>query len=142
MLRLLVVLFTVCEVVTVVASVKLLGGWLTLGLAVAAFWLGTVLLRRQGLRTAESFVRQMQFGQAPMVEAWDGACLMAAAFLFMLPGLFSDFIAVLLLLPFVRQGLKSWLFNSRLTRGNYWFDDKAVPKGQVIDAEWHEIRRD
>lgn len=142
MFRMLIILFTICEVITLVASVKLLGGWLTLGLAIMAFWAGGLLLRHQGLVTAESFVRQLEFNQAPLREAWDGACLMGAAFLLMIPGLFSDALALLLLMPFIRRGLKTWLFNSRLTRGHYWFDNSALGKGQVIDADWHEIRRD
>jgi UPF0716 protein FxsA len=144
MLGFFILLLTFCEVVTVVASIKLLGLFSTLALAVLAFLLGVAILREQGLATAERFVTRLEYGQAPVAESWDGVCLIAAAFLFMLPGLFSDVLGLMLLIPFVRHALRAAVMKSKGAQGHYWFDSKAMKRPQndnaVIDAEWREIK--
>lgn len=146
MLGFFILLLTLCEVVTVVASVKILGLLSTVALAILAFVLGFSLLRQQGLATAERFVTRLEYGQAPVAESWNGVCLIIAAFLFMLPGLFSDGLALLLLIPFVRSGLRAALMKSNMVKGHYWFDAGAMKRNAgndnatVIEAEWREIK--
>lgn len=142
MFKFLALLLTIAEVITLVASIKLLGFGLTLLLAVVAMVGGVALLRRQGLATLERFVTRLEFGQAPMQESWDGFCLMAAAILFIIPGLFTDLVGLLLLIGPLRRGIYNWLSRGNRMKGNYWFDQKALTpsKATVIEAEYVEIR--
>jgi UPF0716 protein FxsA len=142
MIKFLVLLLTIAEVITLVASIKLLGFGLTLVLAVVAMIGGVALLRRQGLQTLERFVTRLEFGQAPMEESWDGFCLLAASILLIIPGLFTDLVALLLLIGPLRRGLYRWLSRGERMKGHYWFDQKALApsKATIIDAEYVEVQ--
>lgn len=140
-LRFFVFLLTVLEVVTLVASIKLFGFLATLGLCFLSMIIGGALLQRQGLITAEKFITRLEFGQAPMDEAWDGFCIMVAAVLFIIPGMATDLLALLLLIPPVRRLLRHLLVSSGAVQGSYWFDGKVLAPSQatVIEATWHEV---
>lgn len=140
-LRFFIFLLTVIEVVTVVASIKLLGFLATIDLCFISMIIGGALLQRQGLVTAERFVTRLEFGQPPMDEAWDGFCIMVAAVLFIIPGLATDMLALLLLVPPVRRLLRQILVSSGAVKGHYWFDARALntPRATVIDATYHEV---
>lgn len=82
-----------------------------------------------------------------MDEAWDGFCLLIAAFLFIIPGFATDLLALLLLLPPVRRLLRLLLEKSGTVEGNYWFDARVLKPARniredVIEAEYVEITRD
>lgn len=143
-LRLFIFLLTAVEVVTVVACVTLLGFLSTLGLCFLSMIVGGLLLQRQGLATAERFVSRLEAGQPPMDEAWDGFCIMIAAFLFIIPGLATDLLALLLLIPPVRRLLRQVLAASGAVKGHYWFDGAVLraPAPNVIDATYYEIPSD
>lgn len=146
-LKTFIFLLTLVEVVAVVAAFKLLGFWPTIGLFVASFMLGGYLLQAQGLATMERFVGRLERREAPMDEAWDGACLMVAALLFIIPGFATDLLALLLLLPPVRRLLRLLLEKSGTVEGNYWFDARVLKPARniredVIEAEYVEITRD
>lgn len=142
-LRLFVFLLTLVEVVTVVACIRLLGFGSTVLLCLLSFVLGSALLRWQGLATAEKFIGQLEAGNAPMDAAWDGVCILIAAGLFMIPGLATDLLALLLLIPFVRRVLHQVVMTSGVVKGHYWFDQnslRVVPGPGVIEASYTEVR--
>jgi len=143
-LRLFIFLLTAVEVVTIVACVTMLGFLSTLGLCFLSMIVGGVLLQRQGLATAERFVSRLEFGEPPMDEAWDGFCIMIAAFLFIIPGLATDMLALLLLVPPFRRILRQVLVGSGAVKGHYWFDGTVLkaPTPNVIDATYHEVPND
>lgn len=136
-----ILLLTVAEVIAIVASLKLLGFWLTLLMTIAAMFIGSLLLRWQGLATAQKFMTRLEYGQAPMEEAWDGFCIMLAAFLFIIPGLVTDFLALLLLIPPVRRLLRAILSRTGAFEGNYWFDSSALAPSRagVIETTYEEV---
>jgi UPF0716 family protein affecting phage T7 exclusion len=145
MIKFLVLLLTLAEVVTLVISIKLLGFGLTILLAIGAMFGGVWLLRRQGLQTLNRFVTRLEFGQAPMDEAWDGFCILGAAILFIIPGLFTDLVALLLLIGPLRRAIYHWLSRSGRMSGNYWFDQQALAPSKakpadVIDATYVEVQ--
>lgn len=138
-------LLLVTEVVALVVCLKTIGFLATLGLAFLSILIGVFLLRWQGLLTLERFVNKLEFGEPPMQEGWDGFCIMAAGFLFILPGLVSDVAALLLLLPPARRLLWALLQKSGQMEGHYWFDSRAIKRsragsaGKVVEAEWREV---
>ncbi len=141
-LRLFIFILTLVEVVTVVACITLLGFLSTLGLCFLSMIIGTLLLQRQGLATAERFVTRLQAGQPPMDEAWDGFCIMVAGMLFIIPGLATDMLALILLVPPIRRLLRQVLVASGAVKGHYWFDRSAVlnsPRSNVIDATYRDV---
>ncbi len=141
-------LLLVTEVVALVVCLKTIGFLATLGLAFLSVMVGVFLLRWQGLLTLERFVRKLEFGEPPMEESWNGVCVMAAAFLFILPGLVSDVLALLVLIPPVRRLLWTLLQKSGRVEGHYWFDARALKRsrassaGKVVEAEWREVEHE
>lgn len=90
-------------------------GWLaTIGLVLLAGVAGIGLLRVQGLVTAARVQAQLQKGEMPVAEMFDGLCLSVAGILLLVPGFFTDILAAFLLLAPVRHGIRRWLA-SRLT---------------------------
>lgn len=87
------------------AAADLLGGWAVFGLTVLSVMAGSALLRRVGLHAALEMRARMERGEPPGPALFDGLCLTIAAFLLMLPGLVSDALALLLLVPAVRAAL-------------------------------------
>jgi UPF0716 protein FxsA len=85
------------------------GGWLGLGPTLALLILSAVagawLLRRQGVTVLRRAQQQMQQGSAPIVEVFEGFCLVIAGALLLTPGFLTDTAGALLLLPPVRAFL-------------------------------------
>ena len=143
LLKLFPLFLTILEVITLVVSTKLIGFWATLLFIIMGFVLGGWLLRRQGLATAERFVTKLQGGEAPLAETWDAACLVVAAILFILPGFLSDLLALLLLLPLVRAGLRKVIFRTRFAEQHYWFKGakaRRVGTVTIIEGSSEEVR--
>ncbi|MEW5728202.1 MAG: FxsA family protein [Pseudomonadota bacterium] len=99
----------VVEIALFVKSAQWIGVLPTIALAIAAGMAGVALVRRQGLETMFRARTQLDRGEFPVAEAFDGLCLAFAGALLFLPGFFSDVIALLLLLPPVRAALRLWL---------------------------------
>lgn len=85
------------------------GAWLgaaaTLGWVVASFVLGLLLLRNEGLRMLFAIHLELQQGLLPTREVLGGLASLAGALLLMVPGVASDGLGLLLLLPPGRQAL-------------------------------------
>lgn len=130
-------LLMLLEVVAFVAAVALLGFWTTMGLSVLSFVIGGLILHHQGLKTAERFITSLEFGRPPLAETWDGVCLNLAGFLFLLPGLVSDALAVGLLIPAVRRAL----YRLFARRGDYRYDPDAMKpdSGPVIEGTYRDV---
>jgi UPF0716 protein FxsA len=74
---------------------------LVIGFTVFGVW----LLRQQGLQTFRRTQTAMNHGEMPVNEMMDGFFLVLAALLMVAPGLVTDAIGIVLLLPPVRRAL-------------------------------------
>jgi UPF0716 protein FxsA len=85
------------------------GGWLgigpTLALIILTAVVGAWMLRRQGTAVLRRAQQQMQQGAVPLVEVFEGFCLVIAGALLLTPGFLTDTAGALLLLPPVRAFL-------------------------------------
>lgn len=109
MVVLAVIALPVVEIALFIKSSQWIGLLPTIALAIGAGALGIAMVRRQGLATLMRVRGQLDRGEMPLAEAFDGLCLALAGGLLLLPGFFSDALALLLLLPPVRAGLRLWL---------------------------------
>lgn len=102
---------------------------------VATGILGAALVRRQGLRCWSELNRQLDRGETPTVTAVNGVLILIAALCIIAPGLLSDFVGFLLLVPLVRALVVSHLllrFESyRLQTGHV----KSRSPEDVIDID-------
>jgi UPF0716 protein FxsA len=96
----------ILDIVSLIKAGDLWGFWPTLGLVLAAGLLGITIVRHQGLSIGRQVQRSLNAGRLPVIEAFDGACVLVAGALLLLPGLASDVVALLLLVPPVRALLR------------------------------------
>ncbi|MEY4985047.1 MAG: hypothetical protein RIR62_3313 [Pseudomonadota bacterium] len=120
-------------------------GW-TLLVIVATGALGVWLMRSQGLRTAERLRREMDALRNPLGPVADGALVLLAAALLVLPGFLTDALGLLLLLPPVRLALTAALarrIRPAQPRGaGDPFDVRARRGDIVIDGDYIEVEPD
>jgi UPF0716 protein FxsA len=108
----------VLELTVLIKTGQLIGFWATLALVVGAGILGAAVLSRQSLTVLRQTQTALEEGRAPIGPALDGAFLLLAGVLLMLPGLVSDAVALLLLIPPLRRLIARWSARYLLAHGN------------------------
>lgn len=78
----------------------------TLMLVIGTGILGAILTKRQGLNTLRKMREQSARGEMPGATMVDGIMILAAGLLLITPGVITDAIGFLLLIPSVRGGLR------------------------------------
>lgn len=116
----------------------------TLGLVIGAAVAGAALLRIQGLGTMERVRREMDAGRDPSRELANGAMMVVAAILLLIPGFVTDLLGLSLLLPPVRQ--VAWRLLQRrivvVSQGFSGFSGERRSRGRTIDLDSDEYSRD
>lgn len=106
-------LLAAAAVLAELASLVLVGsyvGWLaTFGLLALAMVLGVVVISGRGAATIRDVLLALRDGRSPGNALIDGALLAIAGLLLITPGFASDALAVALLLPPTRAGVRAWL---------------------------------
>ncbi len=92
----------VIEIAIFIQVGGLIGVWPTIAIVLGTAFLGASLLRLQGLQTWRRAEEAMRRGEPPVAEMLDGVFLFIAALLMVTPGLFTDAIGILFLIPPVR----------------------------------------
>jgi len=105
----------VAEIMVWVKMSAVIGAGATILLSVLAVLVGLSILRRQGLAVLLDARARLERGEMPVEAAFEGLCLSAAGFLFVLPGFLTDILAVALLLAPVRAALWFWIERNATT---------------------------
>ena len=116
----LIIVLPAIEIAVLLLSGHLIGIWFTLLLILITGALGLFLAKRQGMETWRKAQEQIQYGYMPGNEIIDGICILIGGIFLVLPGLISDIIGIILLLPFTRNLLKPVvirLIMNRMNRG-------------------------
>ncbi|BAE73579.1 phage T7 F exclusion suppressor FxsA [Sodalis glossinidius str. 'morsitans'] len=97
----LIVIFiiTYIEISLFIQVAHVLGVLATLLLVIATSFIGVSLVRAQGLRILGQMQVKLARGESPAGEMIKSVSLLLAGFLLLLPGFFTDFLGLLLLLP-------------------------------------------
>jgi UPF0716 protein FxsA len=115
----LVALFIAVPLVEIAVIIKV-GEWLgvvnTIALLLAISILGAWLVKRQGVGLVRRVQAELAAGRMPASALVDGALLLVAGTMLLLPGFVTDAVGLLLLLPPVRAGVRRWL-RRRWSRG-------------------------
>ena len=82
-----------------------LGFWQTVAVLTVAGVIGAALAKREGLRVWREFRAALEHMKAPERGVLDGVLVLVGAALLMLPGILSDVVGVLLLIPVTRAWL-------------------------------------
>jgi UPF0716 protein FxsA len=103
------VLIPLAELAVIIAVGKTIGVLATLLLLLVFSISGAWLARREGLATWRRFQLALAEGRVPTREVADGAMLMLAGALLLVPGFLTDLLGVLLLIPAGRALARRWV---------------------------------
>lgn len=97
------------EIWGLVKAVDLIGGWQTVFAVIFTGVVGAYLAKREGLKTWIQSQHDLSQGQIPGRAIMDGISIFAGGLLLLTPGFFTDTIGFLLIFPFSRSILQSFV---------------------------------
>lgn len=138
-----------------IAVADIYGVLLSLLLLISTSIIGFSLVRNQGLKTLMQFQQKVAQQENPTHEATKSISIMMAGFLLIIPGFFTDFLGLLLLLPPVQKLLARHFFkrfrayvapNSTTFRSEHFYyhsgnqtnsdEHRDNQGGNIIDGEF------
>jgi UPF0716 protein FxsA len=130
-----VLLYLVVEIVAVIA----LGSWIgflpTLLVLLAGSVLGGMLARREGIRAAQAVAEAARSRRVATSEVTDGMLVAAGGLLLFVPGLVTDVVGLLLLLPPTRGLVRRRLVSSAERQNPGLRTARIRSEGPIVDAE-------
>ncbi len=113
---------------------QVLGAVPTIALTILISVVGGMVARYQGLRVLWEARRQLERGQLPTGALSDGVAILCGGLLLLTPGLLTDLVGLLLLLPPSRKWIKKAVANWAQNRFNITHDGPVVidvsPRGR------------
>ncbi|MFT3974860.1 MAG: FxsA family protein [Amaricoccus sp.] len=107
----LVLIFLLLPIIEIAVFIQV-GGWIgvfpTLALVMLALVAGLALIRQQGLNTLDQLSRDIENGRGDGDRLAHSALKVVAGILLIIPGFFTDALALLLLVPPIRALLIRW----------------------------------
>lgn len=130
-------LYVYIEMSIFIQVANAIGVLLTLILVIFTSVLGMSLVRRQGFKNFQLMQQKMAAGESPATEMIKSVSIIISGFLLLLPGFFTDFLGLLLLLPPVQKHLTMKLMPhlrfSRMPGGGFSAGNNG---GQTFDGEY------
>ena len=105
----LLIALPVAEIALLIAIGRNIGLAATVALLLLTGLLGAFLARRQGLEIVRKVQSEMAAGRAPAGQLVDGALILLAGVLLIIPGVITDALGFFCLLPAGRTILKGWV---------------------------------
>jgi UPF0716 protein FxsA len=127
----------IVEIALFVEIGGLVGVWATLALVLLSAAAGVVLIRVQGVNALARLAASLETGRDPAGPLAHGALLLVAGVLLLVPGFFTDAVALLLLVPPVREALIRWGAARFTVRATGFAHPRPAP--EVIDADYEVV---
>ena len=108
-LMLLFILVPLVELALLVYVGTVIGALYTILIVVVTGLLGAVLSRRQGMAVLYRIRSNLEQGIIPSSEIFDGALILVAGLLLITPGMITDVVGFVLLVPYTRRIVKNRL---------------------------------
>lgn len=112
-----------------------IGALPTVLLTILTAVVGIALMRAQGLAIMQKAQLAMASGQPPQQEVMEGVFIFLGGIFLFFPGLISDGIGFLFLIPFVRQFLIGQSLKGMSSKGRFHYQSQ---KGEYYEGEWSE----
>lgn len=126
-LLLLFIVVPAIELILLIEIGQLIGTLPTIGLIIFTGVLGAFLAKRQGVQVLARMRTEMQSGRLPADAIFDGVIVLVAAAFLMTPGILTDTVGFLCLVPATRRVIKR-VIGSRMER--------AVRQGQIYTTSY------
>jgi UPF0716 protein FxsA len=94
-----------------------IGFWSTMGIIVATAALGIAVMQSHGIKTMQRAQASLAEGKTPVDSVVDGTFVLFAGLLLISPGLITDLLGLLLLIPPVRRVIGKWSIGRLLASG-------------------------
>lgn len=108
-----------------------IGGIYTIAICLLTAAVGGVLVRFQGILTLLDAQKCMARGEVPAAHLFHGLMLAVSGLLLFTPGLITDALGFLLLVPMVRHLITAYILRSRRAQQGH----RRSSQGDVIDVE-------
>ena len=105
-------LFTLVPLVELYLLIRLgtyVGAVDTIAIVIGTGVAGGLLAKSQGLAVLHRMRAELNQGRLPAESLFDGLLILLAGAMLVTPGLLTDGLGLLLLIPWSRQAIKSWL---------------------------------
>jgi len=145
-LFILIFIFIVVPVIEITVLIEVgeqLGAFTTVALVILTAAVGASLVRSQGLQTLMNAQKKMQQGEQPGQEVIEGVMLAIAGVMLVTPGFVTDFLGLILLLPFSRQFFANKLLARMIIKNmasqqpfNQGFSSHQSQSEDIIDGEF------
>lgn len=130
-------LYVYIEISIFIQVAHIFGVLLTLVLVIFTSVIGMSLVRNQGFKNFLLMQQKMAAGESPAAEMIKSVSLIIAGLLLVLPGFFTDFLGLLLLLPPVQKHLTMKLLpHLRFSRVPGRGFSGGANSGQTFDGEY------
>ena len=141
----LLILLAVVEIMLFMWAGQYIGFWTTIFLVLASAFIGSFLVRAQGMQALANFRQSLARGEGTIgLSLFTGVCLLLAGAFLITPGFITDTFGMLLLIPPLRArayaGLKS-RFASMVGSGSFSYQSYSGRGGDsttIIDVEGEE----
>lgn len=115
------------------------GAVATIGLCLFTAALGAALLRQQGLATLARVQLKLQQGEMPASDVIGGLILLFSGILLLTPGLFTDIIGFICLLPQFRNHVANGMLTNILQRQSQQNrDGRVIVEGEFWEENEHK----
>ena len=108
-----------------------IGALNTISLILFTAIVGIYFAKLEGIKTMRSGFMNLYQDKIPIYEIISGASIAVAALLLIVPGFFTDTVGFLLLIPFTRKILISFLVKKQKLSKNQ--EDKNILDGEIIE---------
>ncbi len=135
--RLLFIAFAIVPLIEIACFVlvgQAIGLWPTLLAVVVMAFLGAAIVRFEGMAVLAQMRRTMQEGRLPARTLADAMLIGLAGILLLIPGFFTDFLGILLLIPPVRALIYRF-FSSRVTVVTPPYPEPSQPRVIELDED-------
>jgi len=112
MLGYLILLFTLVPIIELALLIKVgqyIGAMNTIMIVITTGILGAVLAKSQGIKALTNVQRDLDMGIMPANPIFDGVMILIGGVLLITPGIVTDGIGFLMLLPYTRSLIKYWI---------------------------------
>ena len=127
------------EIALLIKAGQTIGFWPTLAIIVATAIGGSEVIRRQGYATMTEMSQMFEGGRMPLEPVLNRMFLLLAGTLLIAPGLLTDALGLILLVPPVRYLAGKWLAARFFSPAGTAGTSQESGPGQVIEGEFQRI---